>query len=85
MSRRISRPYAVRQAPENHIAPFGYTSIARAQLSRFELLYLFYNCLTPGGEKFYPLVEEFGLLEHFDREALLLHPSHEGYYKNAYK
>jgi hypothetical protein len=52
-----------------------YTSLVRAQLSAYELPVLFYNCLTPYGERFRPLVEEFGLLEHLDPQ-LLLNPSH---------
>jgi hypothetical protein len=65
-----------------------YTSLIRAQLSAYELAVLFYNCITPHGKNFHPLIEEFGLLEHLDRE-LLLNPSHaeneEFYAKSAYK
>lgn len=56
-----------------------YSSLARAQLSSGELLLLFYNCLSEYGEKFRPLVEEFGLLEHLDRN-MLLDSSHVGFY-----
>jgi hypothetical protein len=62
-----------------------YTSLVRAQLSKYELFFLFYNCLSSYGEGFKPLVEEFGLLEHLDKK-LLLDPSHETFYADsAYK
>lgn len=48
-----------------------YTSLARAQLSQYELALLFYNCLSPAGEKFKPLVEEFGLLENLNQDLLI--------------
>jgi hypothetical protein len=57
-----------------------YTSLVRAQLSAFELAFLFYNGISHFGmEKFKPLIEEFGLLENLD-EKLLLHSSHENFY-----
>jgi Putative phage abortive infection protein len=56
-----------------------YTSLVRAQLSKYELFFLFYNCLSSYGEGFKPLIEEFGLLEHLDKK-LLLDPSHEHFY-----
>jgi hypothetical protein len=62
-----------------------YTSLARAQLSAYELLLLFYDGLSPKGEKFKPLIEEFGLLEHLEEKHLARH-SHKGFYKpSAYK
>jgi len=59
-----------------------YTSLVRAQLSKFELLFLFYNCFIRYGEGFKPYVEEFGLLEHLDKK-LLLHPSHAEFYASS--
>jgi hypothetical protein len=56
-----------------------YTSLARAQLSAYEVVMLFYNCLSPHGAGFKPLVEEFGLLEHLDHN-LLLDESHKDFY-----
>jgi hypothetical protein len=56
-----------------------YTSLARAQLSAFELELLFYNGISPYGEKFKPLIEKYGLLENFNTE-LLLSPAHESFY-----
>ncbi len=59
-----------------------YTSLVRAQLSTGELVFLFYNCLSPFGEKFKPLVEEFGLLEHLDKD-FLLNPTHADFYETG--
>lgn len=60
-----------------------YINLVRAQLSSHEHVMLFYNCLSQfGAEKFKPLVEEFGLLEHFP-ENLLLAPSHKSLYSDA--
>jgi hypothetical protein len=62
-----------------------YITLARAQLSQYELALLFYNCASPLGEKFKPLVEEFGLLENLD-DALLLDPGHKEFYApSAYR
>lgn len=60
-----------------------YASLARAQLSAYELALLFYNGITPippePENKFKELIEEFGLFENLDKN-LLLDPSHEGFY-----
>jgi hypothetical protein len=48
-----------------------YTNLVRAQLSSYEVMLLFYNCISPLGEdKFKPLVERYGLLKHVPREKL---------------
>lgn len=48
-----------------------YTALVRAQLSGYEQLMLFYNCLSGYGyEKFKPLVEEFALLKNLPQELL---------------
>jgi len=64
-----------------------YTSLVRATLSQFELALLFYNGLSDNGEKFKPLIVEFGLLENFDRDALYNRPEDEKLYddKKAFK
>jgi len=67
-----------------------YTNLVRAQLSSFELVVLFYNCLSKfGREKFKPLVEEFAILKTLDQG--LLHDSlnelslyDNGAYSSAY-
>ena len=40
-----------------------YTSIVRSQLSDYELLWIFYNCLSLKGAKFKPLIEKYSLLK----------------------
>ncbi len=56
---------------ENYITRYRYTSMIRAQLSDYELLWIFYNCLSENGEeKFKPLVEEFTLLKNLPWEML---------------
>ena len=41
---------------------YKYTSFIRAQISDYELLWLFYNCLSSNGiEKFKPLIETYSL------------------------
>lgn len=53
---------------------YMYTSIMRAQLSRYELVWLYYNCiLGDGREKFKPLVEEFSLLKNLRIDYLIDH------------
>jgi len=62
-----------------------YTNLVRAQLSSFELITLFYNCLSRyGSDKFKALVEKFALLEDMPFD-LLFRKSHESlYHPNAY-
>lgn len=49
-----------------------YINIIRAQLSSYELVILFYNCLSDlGSERFKPLIEEYSLLESLDHSLLL--------------
>jgi hypothetical protein len=62
-----------------------YANIARAQLSRFELGLLFYNCLTDYGAGFKPLIERYGLLKHVNRADLadLTHKTNPALYQPA--
>lgn len=49
-----------------------YTNLVRAQLSSYEQLLLFYNCLSPmGDKKFKPLVERYALLKTINRPQLI--------------
>lgn len=58
-----------------------YTSLARAQLSVYELCLLFYNGLGSEGEKFLPLIKKYDLLENLhDRKNILLTAVHEKLY-----
>jgi len=50
---------------------YSYTSIVRAQLSDYELLWLFYNCLSENGEeKFKPLIEKYSLFKNIPTDKL---------------
>jgi len=52
----------------NHKIRYKYTSMIRAQLSDYELLWIFYNCLSENGnEKFKPLIEEYALLKNLPK------------------
>jgi hypothetical protein len=48
-----------------------YAHMARAQLSRAEVALLFYNGLSPAGEKFHRLIEKYALLKHVQSSDLL--------------
>ncbi|NVJ47271.1 MAG: hypothetical protein HWE07_09090 [Cytophagia bacterium] len=49
-----------------------YTNFVRAQLSNYELDFLFYNCLTKNGkEKFKPLVESYSLLKNINKSHII--------------
>lgn len=55
----------------NYLERYKYTSIVRAQLSDYELLLLFYNCLTKNGiEKFKPLIEEYSLFKNLPQSDI---------------
>lgn len=61
----------IRFVKESGVGSARYLRLIRAQLSDQELLLLFYNCLSPQGEKFRELVEEFSLLDNLPRIRLL--------------
>lgn len=61
-----------------------YTNLVRAQLSRDELLLLFYNCLSEEGSKFKPFVEKYRLLKHLDKASLLSSSHLSWYHQNAF-
>ena len=53
-----------------------YTNLVRAQLSKYELGLLFYNCLSRYGRKrFLPLIIKYRLLKHLE-DAVLGDPGH---------
>lgn len=53
-----------------------YASIARAQLSSYEQILLFYNCLHKNGrEKFKPLIQKYAIFKNID-ESLILNSEH---------
>ncbi len=48
-----------------------YTNLVRAQLSRYELLLLFYNCISIFGiEKMAPLIKRYNILKHLESTML---------------
>lgn len=63
---------------------YQYAKVVRAQLSTYELLLLFYNCLAMGKEKFKPLIEKYALLKHVDEQALLKSEHKDQYLGTAY-
>mgnify|MGYP005749776779 CR=1 FL=1 len=62
-----------------------YASIARAQLSSYEQVLLFYNCLHENGkEKFKPYIEKYGVFKNID-DSIIINEDHFGEYdKSAY-
>jgi len=64
-----------------------YSNLLRAQLSNYELVLLFYNCLSVyGRDKFKLLVEEYGLLKNMPKQLIFNFSGQEGFYKkSAYK
>jgi hypothetical protein len=63
-----------------------YTSIARAQLSSYEQILLFYNCLHQNGsEKFKPLIERYSLFKNIDYTLLFSQSHLNQYEQTAYK
>lgn len=65
--------------------PQRYANVVRAQLSTYESLLLFYNCLhRKGRRKFRPLVEKYGLLESVSFEALLSNDDVRSYDLSAF-
>lgn len=50
---------------------YDYTCIMRASLSQYELIMLFYNCLSSNGrEKFKPLIEKYAIFNNLRVELL---------------
>ena len=48
-----------------------YSDLVRAQLSNQELFILFYNCLTPQGNKFVKYAKEYELFDNLKKEELI--------------
>lgn len=61
---------------------YDYACIIRSQLSDYELVMLFYNCLSSNGkEKFKPLIERYSVFNNL-RDGLLVTPDDKAKYKN---
>jgi len=70
---------------ENYQIQYKYISMVRAQLSDFELLWLFYNCLSPNGvEKFKPYIEKFSLFKNIPKDKIHAQELVNEYLPNAY-
>jgi Putative phage abortive infection protein len=64
---------------------YRYTSIIRAQISDYELLWIFYNCLTQNGvEKFKPYIENYSLLKNIPKKYIPFETHLELYDKKAF-
>jgi len=62
-----------------------YISIARAQLSSYEQILIFYNCLHENGnEKFKPLIEKYALFKNIDSSLVINQEHLKEYKKGAY-
>ncbi len=65
---------------------YQYTSFVRAQLSDYELIWLFYNCLSRNGkEKFKPLIEKYALFKNLPFELIANEELINRYNVTAYK
>lgn len=67
---------------------YEYACIMRASLSQYELILLFYNCLSSNGrEKFKPLIERYAIFNNLRVELLATDSDKELYaskFKNSY-
>lgn len=64
---------------------YEYTSIVRATLSQYELVLLFYNCLSTNGNKqFKLLIERYAIFNNL-RVELLAKPSEQNLYASKFK
>lgn len=62
---------------------YEYACIVRSQLSDYELVMLFYNCLTSNGRaKFKPLIEKYTIFNNL-REELLANAEHKKLYADT--
>ncbi|MCC8070741.1 MAG: putative phage abortive infection protein [Bacteroidales bacterium] len=63
---------------------YQYTSILRSQLSRYELIWLYYNGLSVFGlEKLKPLLEKYSMLKNIREDQLVDNPSLPKYKPSA--
>ncbi len=57
---------------KKHKKKYEYIAVLRSTLSRYELVWLFYNCLSEYGcENFKPLVEKYALLKNLRSDLLI--------------
>ena len=64
---------------------YDYACIIRSQLSDYELVMMFYNCLTANGrDKFKPLIEKYAVFNNLRLELLAKVTDKEEYAQGAY-
>ena len=63
---------------------YEYTSMLRAILSRYELVWLYYNGLTYGKNKLKPLIERYAMLKNLRNDLLVQGINSEEYAESAY-
>ena len=64
---------------------YDYACIIRSQLSDYELVMLFYNCLTSNGRaKFKPLIEKYSIFNNLREELLAKREHKKEYSEKAY-
>jgi hypothetical protein len=62
-----------------------YAAIIRAQLSSYEQILLFYNCLHENGsEKFKPLIEKYSVFKNIDYSLIFNKAHYDEYHKLAF-
>lgn len=65
---------------------YNYTSIIRSSLSQYELIMLFYNCLSLNGiERFKPLIEKYTLFNNLREDLLAKEEHYDLYSSTAYE
>ena len=65
---------------------YEYKAMVRSQLSDYELVWLFYNCLSEyGNEKFKPLIERYSLLKNLPWDMISNQDLIKEYSDTAYK
>jgi len=62
---------------------YYYTSIVRAQLSDYELLWIFFNCNYEFGSKFKPLIEKYAFLKVLSQTNDLVLIKYKSFYKET--
>ena len=55
----------------NYDQKYEYTAMLRAMLSRYELVWLYYNGLSYGAQKLKPLIERYAMLNNLRSELLV--------------
>ena len=64
---------------------YEYARIVRATLSQYELVLLFYNCLSANGiEKFKPMIENYALMNNLRKELLAKAEDENLYARSAF-